>query len=48
MDSMNQSDQALDNRSGLTFGVIEQPRGRTVAAHPTCSNALVEDLFDGE
>lgn len=45
---MNQSDATVENPSGLTFGVIEQTRGRTVAAHPTCSNALVEDLFDGE
>lgn len=38
------------NHSELTFDVIEQPRGRStaVSAHPTCSNALVEDLFDGE
>lgn len=33
----------------LSFEVLEEAMTVTaIAAHPTCSNALVEDLFDGE
>lgn len=32
----------------LTFEIVAPQRGSAAVAHPTCSNALVEDLFGDE
>lgn len=35
-------------KDDVTFEVAQMSSAVSAAAHPTCSNALVEDLFDGE